>query len=185
MTNIVLLHVAVFIFAFLVFYSLILRSSRLRAKFKLYEIRDKLILLVAQEKLSEDNPIFVHFYHRVNSIIGDIPFIGLDDVLHAVLTFNGSKDYKNAIKKTEAKLERLLKDPSLENAEVRAVVRDYLSAVEYTIIVHSSWMRVFYLASRLLTKRIVGRIAEVIAPQSAKHAVASINVFEQAEARLA
>lgn len=185
MTNIVLLHVVAFFIAFLVYYSLILRSARLRAKFKLYEVRDNLVLLVAQGKLSEDSPVFVHFYNRVNNIIGEIPFIGLDDVLHAVLMFNGSKDYEAAIKKTQTKLEKLWKDPSLEDVAVRSVVKNYLSAVEYTIVVHSSWMRVFYLASRLLTKRLVDSVAESIAPQSAKHAVASIQVFEEAEARLA
>jgi hypothetical protein len=185
MTTFIMLHIAVFIIAFIVFYSLILRNARLRAKFRLYKIRDRLILLIAQDKLSEDNPVFVHFYNRVNSIIGQIPFIGIDDVLHAVLLFDGSKDYRTAIERTQAKLEKLWKDPALENPEVRSVVKDYLSAVEYTIIVHSSWMRVFYLASRLLTKKLVNSIAEVVAPQSARHAVASIHVFEEAEARLA
>jgi hypothetical protein len=64
---------------------------------------------------------------------------------------------------------------------VRTVVREYFAAVEYSILTHSSWMRVFFLLSRYLTQQLADSFVNQLAPEQARQVVAGARVFHEAE----
>lgn len=181
MIPLLLLHTLVFAIAAVVFYVLFLRSARMRARFRLYEVRDKLILLVAREQLSEEDHVFRHLYGRVNGLLQAMPNVGVDDILHVVLSQRRNEDFDQALAQARTRLAKLSRDPAIDDADVKSVVRQYFSAVEYSILTHSSWMRVFFLLSNYATRHLAEWLIERLAPVRARHVVAGAQVFHDAE----
>lgn len=184
MINLLVLHVLIFVVAAAVFYQLFLRAARLRARLRLYEVRDKLILLVAQDRMTEDQPVFKHLYGRVNQLLQSTPHVGVDDILQVVLSQRRDEDFDHALAQARARLARLSKDPVMNDDAVRTVVREYFAAVEYSILTHSSWMRAFFLLSRYLTQQLAESLLNRLAPKQARQVVASARVFHDAEMHL-
>lgn len=115
------------------------------SKHSLYAVRDQLILLVAESKLSESSPIFQHYYKRINFILSEAPTVGLDHMLEALLKQNGSQDFTKNLslaKKTADKMHRLVK---AEDEEVRQVVSMYYRSLWQLVVCHSSLTRYLYI----------------------------------------
>ncbi|MBX3611119.1 MAG: hypothetical protein KF871_14605 [Hydrogenophaga sp.] len=181
MIQLLALHVLVFLVAAFVFYHLFLRSARMRARFRLYEVRDRLILLVARQQLAEESQVFRHCYGRVNELLAAMPDVGVDDILEVVLSRRKNEDFDHALMQARARLARISQDDALTDDDVKSVVRDYFAAVEYSILTHSRWMRVFFLLSTYATRQVAESMLQRLAPVQARHVVEGAQVFHDAE----
>jgi hypothetical protein len=119
-------------------------ANRKKACFKMYAVRDSLILLVAENKLNEDSKVFQYYYKRVNSLLAHAPNIGMDDVAQSLIkTSNG--DFEKALKKSENELKEILKLREVESPEVREVISQYYSVSRFMIFAHSNLLRLVYI----------------------------------------
>src|SRR5690606_36222078 len=109
------------------------------------------------------------------------PHVGVDDILHVVLSQRRDEDFDHAQAQARIRLARLSKDPVMNDDAVRTVVREYFAAVEYSILTHSSWMRVFFLLSRYLAGQLAGSFVNRLAAGQALQVVAGARVFHEAE----
>jgi hypothetical protein len=157
-----------FIVLFVVFtgaYFMHLKTLRLRARFNLYRVRDRFVLLVADDVLSEDSRLFLHYYGRINRMLHDKPS-GIDDILHMVFHKFKDGDFSRILSQARKQAEKLAADPAAKHPDVRAAAADYYAAVEMLILSHSSILR----ASWILSKHIAGKaVAKAFAPFAPPH----------------
>ncbi len=100
--------------------------------YKLYAVRDSLILLLAQGKLTKDDPLFMVLYPMTNSLISNIKKI----------------NFKNFLDVSENELNQVKRDPifvkfssSFKKAppEVKEVVQNLFEAF-FDIFIHNSFL---------------------------------------------
>jgi hypothetical protein len=132
-------------------YRRFIEAARLRAQFKLFAVRDDLVLLVASGLLKEDNPIFEYHYKRVNALLKSAPKIGIDDILHAVFNHPQEfKDFDKELVKTSARIKELFDSPLMKEGDVKRVVESYYTALGDVLLTHSSLLRVIYYVTVML-----------------------------------
>lgn len=151
MTMTTLIHLLLFVLVAAFLYRKYIEAARLRAQFKLFDVRDSLVLLVASGTIKEDNPVFEYHYKRVNALLKAAPKIGVDDILHTV--FNHPKEFKDFDKvlvETEARIKQLFDNPIMKEADVKRVVESYYLALEAVLLTHSSLLRAIYYLTLML-----------------------------------
>ena len=62
--SMLIFHTILFLVFVVFFYLKFIESQRLKASFKLYEIRDQLVYLVANEVLNEEDIVFNYYYWK-------------------------------------------------------------------------------------------------------------------------
>lgn len=147
------LHAAVLLGAFVVGYFLYMRTMRLKASFDLYRVRDKFIYLVASDVLKEEDLVFRHYYSRINNLLASAPNVGVDDVLHTVFNDFKPNQFASVIEHAKKQANKLMAEPVFQNAEVRDAAADYYRSVQSMILSHSSFVRATY----ILTQRAMVR----------------------------
>ncbi|GAB6386486.1 hypothetical protein [Stutzerimonas marianensis] len=148
MINVILFFLVAGILASIFFSVLMNRLRRRKATYKLYEVRDKFVLLVAKGELSEDSPVFKYFYKRINTLLQYAPNIGLDDALKSFILSShaNSPDFKNAIQRAKSNTDKIMKSKELESEAVAEAVKGYFLANREMVLSHSSLTRLLYYA---------------------------------------
>jgi hypothetical protein len=148
MNSVILSFLIAGISAGIFFAVLMNRLRRRKATYKLYEVRDNFVLLVARGELSEDSPVFKHFYKRINMLLQYAPNIGLDDALKSFLLQKNisSTDFASAIAKAKNDSDKIMKSKELDNNCVAQAVRSYYQANKEMVLSHSSFTRFLYYA---------------------------------------
>lgn len=159
--NLFLLHFAILLFALTFAYFWSVRTLRLKASFNLYRIRDRFVFLVASDLLQEESEVFKHYYNRVNALLQTAPNVGIDDILQAVFhEFKNSKDFVSTMEKVKLRVKKLQESPEMKNPDVREAVAEFYKAVQMMVLSHSSIVRVTYIVSRKLSKRLLSRFPQ-------------------------
>ena len=152
---IILLFVGIMAFTFL--YTKLLKGMQTEALYGLYDVRDRLIALVADGTLSEDGETFYHYYDRVNSVLNVAPNIGVDDILHGIFSkFDNPDDFEEALAHAKQRRQTILQSTDFESKEVCLVVEDYYRSIRKAILAHSSILRIlnfvaFFAAGAILS----------------------------------
>ena len=140
------LHI-IFFFIFVVFfYHKYIETKQLQASYRLYALRDELILLVAKDILKEDNPVFKYHYKRVNNLLKMAPHVGFDDLLQVLL--KNSHNIEKSLNNEDKELKKVFSDPAMQNKQVREAIEAYYQAVKLMMISHSSLLKVAYLLAK-------------------------------------
>ncbi|HDS1679180.1 TPA: hypothetical protein QEM39_000657 [Pseudomonas putida] len=153
------------------------RLRRRKATYKMYEVRDKFVLLVANDIITEDSPVFRYYYKRANMLLQYAPNIGID---HAFKAFtyqrvNAPKDFKEAICKAKQEAEKVMQSKDLELEEVADAVKHYYASNKEMVLAHSSVTRLLYYAISygLVTEWLMRKVQ---VPESIKKALALVKV---------
>lgn len=178
--SITLLHALIFLVISAIFYNLFLKATREKARFNLFKVRDNLIILVANEKMSETDPIFVHFYKRVNLLLQQTPKVGFDDIIEVLLLKSDPKEFDKNLNQARKKIAQINSDPALKNIEIRTVVKDYYDSVEFLMLTHSSWILVFYYLSKFVKISLSEKLVEFFGRKSGHIAVQSFRLIDDA-----
>lgn len=109
--------------------------------FKMYAIRDKLVRMVAEEKLSENSKVFQYYYKRINALLSLAPNIGLDDLISKLLSEKNSDARKNSLEKGQLEADEITKLKEFECDDVRQLVSEYYMISRDLILAHSSLSR--------------------------------------------
>lgn len=151
------------------------RLRRRKATYKIYEVRDSFVLLVAKGIITEDSPVFKYYYKRANMLLQYAPNIGID---HAFKAFtyqrvNAPKDLKEAIEKSRNEAEKVMQSKDLELEPVAAAVKLYYASNKEMILAHSSMTRLLYYAFSygLITEWLMRKI-----PESMQKAMALVKI---------
>lgn len=161
-----MMYFLIFVLAVIPFYFFLshmkTKARRMRATFAMYDARDKFIYLVAEDVISESDPVFEYYYSRINAILLGAPEVGLDHIISGMLKA-GAYDHNKAIMKTNLKVRELSDSKSMDIPEVKEAVRGYFEASRAMILSHSSMLKICYLAIRHRER--FSRIAGVLAPK--------------------
>lgn len=178
----VLMFLAVGLALAFVFRKLKDRTIRRAASFKLYSVRDELICLVAEKKLSEGSPVFQYYYSRINHLLKLAPHVGLDNAMDAFLYQKKGKSFESSLKEANRRAEKMLDLVASENEEVSRVVADFYAASKYMILAHSSLFRMTYI---LLIKLPFIKVTEIAFPKNTyyEEALKTVNFAECEENR--
>ena len=122
----------------------VLRKS---ASYKLYAVRDELICLVAENKLSENSRIFQYYYKRVNLLLEQAPNVGLDDAMHSFLYLQSDSSFEQSLEEAERRANEMLGLIENETEEVSDIIANYYMASKCMILSHSSLVRMIYIFS--------------------------------------
>jgi hypothetical protein len=121
------------------------KTDRKAASFKLYAVRDELVCLVAEKKLSAESEVFQYYYNSLNIVLKKAPNVGLDDAMDMFLRKNSSEEVETTLKAANLEAEKMLQLVKHESPEVSIVIADYYAALKYMILSHSSFLRFFYI----------------------------------------
>ncbi len=119
---------------------------RRKSSFLLYKTRDDLVMLVAQGVLSEESPVFQHYYKRINFILREAPKVGFDDILDAVIKHRKSDDFDKNMKDAEDIAEKMSIAVEEEVVEVKRIIASFYFAQKQMLLSHSSLIRFTYIA---------------------------------------
>ena len=109
--------------------SALLRSREEKHKFRLYALRDKLVYLVASEKIYEKDFLFRVFYGALNSSIAEIHTVTIASLIKA------SIEAKTAIQKESS--EKLLREVEKAAPEVKEFTDDMFATLREIMIANS------------------------------------------------
>lgn len=158
------------------------KKSRLkRNQYKLYEIRDNLISLVASGDLEEENVIFQEFYTWVNTWIHSV------EELDLVLLFRAFREARRDIERKN-KIEILQKALANSDQRVKKTIQKLFTAVLGIMIENSFTLR--FVVKHVLTAKSLKRIARVlyhstIIPKSGKQIYEDYVGYENIRTRIA
>lgn len=141
------LHIALVAIAIAIALSRLKMVQRESASFDMYASRDEFVLLVAKGILKEDDPVFRHFYNRINDILLLAPNVGLQNVLETML--NSSKaDFEAKKARYERVVNDVLESESAKIPEVDRAIRNYYRSVVVMMQSHSDTVKVTYIIAR-------------------------------------
>ncbi|ELA8132932.1 hypothetical protein [Vibrio parahaemolyticus] len=138
----------VYLFSFLAFvvlfflHNLKRKAYQKQMVYRMYAIRDELVLLVAKDKIQENSRVFQYYYKRINILLQHAPNIGLDDMVSQLISTK--KSSKVDLEQTKQEVEELLALKELECEEVRAAVQDYYEVSRDMILAHSSYIKLLF-----------------------------------------
>lgn len=114
-------------------------------RFRMFSVRDRLVLLVAQEKLDREGILFGHYYKMSNDVLRLTEKMHFEGLFQALMEGKLSqakiKEY-NALMK---QLNQLLKKA---DTEVRDVITDYYSVLREMTLVNSNLFSMVYVLSQ-------------------------------------
>lgn len=161
------------------------RTLRIKARFNLYRVRDKFVLLATAEDavIYEDSPLFVHYYGRINRLLQDDKPLGIDDILQMVFTKFKDGDFEKALSKAKEQARKLSEDPIAKHADVRDAIADYYAALETLILSNSSFLRLCLVISKHVAGAAITKALAPIAPKPLKRGWAAVD-YAESEARI-
>lgn len=175
------LHAFVLAVALVVAYNIHIRTLRLKARFNLYRVRDRFVLLLAHEEslLDEDNVVFVHYYGRINRLLQQEKPAGIDDLLQ--LFFHKFKDgeFQQILEQAKKQAAKIAAEPAANHQDVRSAIADYYAAMEMLILSHSSLLRAAWVISRHFAGAWLAKVAAPIAPDRIRRGWAAVDYAEQ------
>lgn len=121
-------------------------ANQKAASYQLYAVRDELICLVAEDKLSEDSRLFQYYYKRINRLLELVPNVGLDNTMEAFLYLQNSKSFQHSLNEANRRAEEMLELVEEESEDVSNVISNYYSASKCLMLAHSSMLRMLYIA---------------------------------------
>ena len=125
-------------------------AAQLKAQFKLFAVRDALVYLVAAGDIAEENPVFDHYYARLNGLLRQTPNVGIDDLLQAILNYKGdSKQFDKALETAEIQIERLKRDKAMSVPSVAETIAQYYEGIQFLILTHSNWAKIMVYLFRI------------------------------------
>jgi dsDNA-specific endonuclease/ATPase MutS2 len=129
-------------------------------KYKLFQIRDRLIRLVAEEKLSEDDFVFFFFYRAIDFLIRHTDLVNLKSLVDALRDAQ-ERGLDPAAAQEVERINKQLKD---EDPEVREVVSEFYATVMQILIENSFTIRLIANYSEVWNhavnefRRLIGRV---------------------------
>lgn len=153
-------------------------AIRKEASYKLYAVRDDLICLVAEDKLSENSRIFEYYYKRINLLLESAPNVGLDDAMNGFLFLQNSKSFDHSLKEAKRRADEMLSLVENESDEVSEVIASYYSASKFMMLAHSSIVRMIYIA---FVKLPFKQLVKQIVPSSTYRIIKAV-IFAENEA---
>ncbi|MFG0410086.1 hypothetical protein [Pseudomonas sp. FYR_11] len=150
MIEIFLIFISLGLVISIIFAIIMNRLRRMKATYRLYAVRDNLVLLVSKDLLNEESALFKYYYKRINMLLQFAPNIGLDQAYKAFLFLSNNKkaSFDEALKKAQGEAESILKSKELEIDEVALTVQEYYSAYMEMVLSHSSLTRLAYYAAK-------------------------------------
>lgn len=173
------LHALVLVTLVVAAYFMQLKTVRLRARFNLYRVRDRLVLLVADDILEETSRVFTYYYKRVNNLLSDEHPLGMDDVLHVMFQNRKNGDFERALADSMKEAAKIAADPDAQNDKVRSVIADFYNGVGLLIISHSSILRLIYKLSQFAVGAALEKVLARIVPQQIRHGMAAVSYAEK------
>lgn len=173
------LHAAILAVISVVTYRMHLGTLRLRARFNLFRVRDKFVMLVADGHLDEENLLFRHYYNRINGLLHQDKHVGIDDILQLIFRKFKDGDFERIVEKSSRKAAMLAADPAAKNHDVCLAVADYYRAIELLILSHSSVLRTGWILSQHIAGRVIARFFAPIAPSNVRRGWVAMNYAEK------
>lgn len=134
------------------------KTNLKKNQYKLYGIRDGLVLLVANGDLEEKSVIFQEFYPLVNNWVQSVQELKL------TLLFKAFREARRNIESKE-KIEALQKALVQSNKKVREAVQQLFRTVLEIMVENSFTLR--FLVKHVLTKRLIRIVVKKLLYQSA------------------
>lgn len=123
------------------------KAIRRAASYKLYTVRDELICLVAEGKLSENNRIFQYYYKRINYLLERAPNVGIDDAMNSFLFLQSDSTFEQSLAEAERRASEMFELVEKESEEVSELIANYYMASKGMILSHSSLVKMIYIIS--------------------------------------
>lgn len=143
--------------------------------FKMYAVRDQFVMLVADDKLSEDSKVFQYYYKRINILLSRAPNIGFDDVLNVVFIKIKTNNMESSLKMAMKESEEVLNLKELECEEVRQTVESFYLVSKELMLAHSSIIKVLYY---LLIKGWLNNFIKKIIPHETAIRIKAVSFIE-------
>lgn len=124
------------------------------SRFKMFDVRDRLILLVAKKVLDKDSIIFTLYYKRVNNMLRLTEKMHLEGIIQAITVDRTSKA---EVDKYNVYLNKIAESLKKEPKEVREVIEEYYNNINEMLLINSNF---FYVAEQLSMnyKKLVERL---------------------------
>ena len=143
------LHAGLLLLVMGVFHHLFMRGLQEKALFGMAKVRDAFVMLLAQSQLTQDDPVFAHFYPRIQRILEQAPDLALDDIADAVFDLRFRGDHDHALRLAQQKLTQVHGLQEMAHPKVRAAVCQYDQAVALLMISHSRLLGLLTALGRL------------------------------------
>lgn len=121
------------------------KTLQKKALYKLYAVRDDLICLVVEGKVSEYGPLFQYYYKRINLLLALAPNVGFDDAIDAFLDLRNDKDFECSLDEAVRRADEMLELVGSEPEEVGLVIANFYSASKYIMLAHSNLLKLLYI----------------------------------------
>jgi hypothetical protein len=114
------------------------REKAIAQKYPLYKVRDDLVYLVAEDKLSEDEELFQLFYGFTNHLIKTTKkTLSLKTILQGIATAEENPA-------EEQRLQRVLEELKSKDVEVVQAVDSLFTAIKKILVENSLTLRIAY-----------------------------------------
>lgn len=173
--SLIWVHAAVLAAVMVAAYFMHMKTVRLRARFQLYRVRDKLVLLASSGTLKEDGRIFSLFYKRVNACLGDDQPLGMDDLIHSILKNRDGRTLDELLAHAKQRVRLIQIDPEATSPEVRAVISDFYNAMGTLLMAHSNVVRLLYKLSQFAFLSAFEDFLMEAAPKHVREGMATVN----------
>jgi len=97
-------------------------------QFDLYKLRDRLLMLAAEEKVKKNRPCFKFLYSLINESIGNIKEFTFKNLLSSA---------KNVDKEMNKKISKIVREIFNENKELKIISIEYLDVIIRSLITFS------------------------------------------------
>jgi len=151
-------------------------ATQKAAAFQLYAVRDELICLVAEKKLSEDSRLFQYYYKRINRLLALVPNVGLDNTMEAFLYLKNSKSFQHSLNEANRRADEMLKLVEEESEEVSTIISNYYAASKCLMLAHSSVLRMLYIA---LVKTPINNSLKSFVPKATYAALKTVSFADE------
>lgn len=134
------------------FLRMLWRSEIEACRYSLFEVRDRLVILVAKNELSRDSEIFRYYYPRINRVLRMTEKVHLEGLIQFLLSNNESKE---EFDKDQDEFNEVIARVTDSPEDVKRAIEQYYSTLRDSLIISSNFFNVVFLISRHY-----GRIAE-------------------------
>lgn len=97
------------------------RAVKDHSRFKLFAVRDRLVILAATGTLSEKNPAWRHVYQSVNALLGMHKRLDIHDVIQSLVNYMIALAQDKALQERSAKINEQLEREAVRTPEFAAL----------------------------------------------------------------
>lgn len=130
--------------AILPFIRMAWKSEIESCRYKIFAVRDNLILLVASGKLDEDSLLFRHYYKRTNDILRLTEKMHFEGLYQALASTKLSKQRITDHKERITSIEKIIND---SDAQVKEAITAYYEAVIELMMVNTNIFSFVYVVT--------------------------------------